>query len=164
MITVKLKRKLQYRGHVIKQSVRPWRVLQALYHLKHTMKNPYYSDIEINEHRDEDAARDSEELWSSITANEETAEENSFSITPADVDKMEESTENSNDSDQEEEDYTSTLRGLQFDLCLEPNDMSSDKDLLLSIAPGEGKNHGAFFSDKNNEELAFPTLFPNGRF
>ena len=168
MITVKLKRKLQYRGHVIKQSVRPWRVLQALYHLKHTVKNPHYSDIEINEHWDEDAARDNDELWSSMTANEETAEENTFCIKPADVDKMEESTEDSNDSDQEEENHdeddTAQLRGLPFDSCLEPKDMSSDQDLLLSIAPGEGKKPLSLYSDKNNEELAFPTLFPNGRF
>ena len=168
MITVKLKRKLQYRGHVIKQSVRPWRVLQALYHLKRTVKNPHYSDIEINEHWDEDAARDNDELWSSMTANEETAEENSFCIKPADVDKMEESTEDSNDSDQEEENHdeddTAQLRGLPFDSCLEPKDMSSDQDLLLSIAPGEGKKPLSLYSDKNNEELAFPTLFPNGRF
>ena len=168
MITVKLKRKLQYRGHVIKQSVRPWRVLQALYHLKHTVKNPHYSDIEINEHWDEDAARDNEELWSSMTANEETSEENSFSITSAEYDKMEESTESNNDSDQDEENHdeddTSQLRGLPFDSCLEPKDMSSDKDLLLSIAPGEGKKPLSLYSDKNNEELAFPTLFPNGQF
>lgn len=31
-ITVKLKGKLMYRGHVLKQSIRPWKVLCALYH------------------------------------------------------------------------------------------------------------------------------------
>ena len=168
IITVKLKRKLQYRGHVIKQSVRPWRVLQALYHLKHTAKNQHYSDVEINEHWDEDAAHDNEELWSSMTAKEESADENSFHIKPSDVDKTTSSTDDINDSDQEEENYdqeeTAQLRGLPFDSCLEPKDISSDKDLLLSIAPGEGKKPVSLYSDKNNEELAFPTLFPKGRF
>ena len=168
IITVKLKRKLQYRGHVIKQSVRPWRVLQALYHLKHTAKNHHYRDVEINEHWDEDAAHDNEELWSSMTAKEELADENSFHIKPSDVDKMESSTDDINDSDQEEEncdqEETAQLRGLPFDSCLEPKDISSDKDLLLSIAPGEGKKPVSLYSDKNNEELAFPTLFPKGRF
>ena len=81
---------------------------------------------------------------------------------------MEKSTEDTNDSDQEEETHdekdTAQLRGLHFDSCLEPKDMSSDKDLLLSIAPGEGKKPLSLYSDKNNEELAFPTLFPKGRF
>ena len=166
IITVKLKRKLQYRGHVIKQCVHPWRVLQALYHLKHTVKNPHYSDIVINEHWDEDAAHENEELWSSMTENEEQAEENSFCISPADVDIVENSTDNTVGSDEEEEDQDNTaqLRGLPFDSCLQPRDMSSDKDLLLSIAPGEGKKPLSLYSDKNNEEMAFPTLFPNGRF
>ena len=35
---------------------------------------------------------------------------------------------------------------------------------MYSIAPGEDKQPLSFFSDKQSEELAFPVLFPKGRF
>lgn len=72
-ITVKLKRKLTYRGHVRKQSIRPWKFLCALYHLKHVQNNPHYNDITICEHW--------REIWAHFTNEEadntqETSEEN----------------------------------------------------------------------------------------
>ena len=35
---------------------------------------------------------------------------------------------------------------------------------MYSVAPGEDKQPLSFFSDKQSEELAFPVLFPKGRF
>ena len=34
----------------------------------------------------------------------------------------------------------------------------------LSIAPGEGEQHRSILNDSFCEELAFPYLFPNGKF
>ena len=46
IIIVKLKRKLQYRGHVYFESVRPNFILRFLQYLK--LNNPLYHDIEID--------------------------------------------------------------------------------------------------------------------
>jgi len=46
-LTVKLKSKLQYRGHTIKQVIRPWKVLTAVYYLE--MNNKAYTDVAIND-------------------------------------------------------------------------------------------------------------------
>ena len=64
-LTVKLKRKLQYRGHVIKQVIRPWKILSALYYLK--MNNKHYTDVAINEQWQEDASTENPNLWESLT-------------------------------------------------------------------------------------------------
>lgn len=44
------------------------------------------------------------------------------------------------------------------------NDKHSTGIEVYSIAPGEDKQPLSFFSDKQSEELAFPVLFPKGRF
>ena len=44
-VTVKLKRKLQYRGHVFEQNVRPTKIEEALHILKNNLRNPLYSDV-----------------------------------------------------------------------------------------------------------------------
>ena len=46
IVSVRLKRKLEYRGHVLFETIRPNFVFQLLHFLKNN--NPLYSDIEIN--------------------------------------------------------------------------------------------------------------------
>ena len=41
---------------------------------------------------------------------------------------------------------------------------SSARNEIFSIAPGEGKHPVHFMTDKLCEEMAFPTLFPTGKF
>jgi hypothetical protein len=53
---------------------------------------------------------------------------------------------------------------LIYDSCLQPKDISADKDFLLNLAPGEGRRPIGMFADKHSEEMAFPTLFPSGTF
>ena len=43
------------------------------------------------------------------------------------------------------------------------NEQSSGKE-IYSIAPGENKYPVLFMTDKQCEELAFPVLFPKGRY
>ena len=44
------------------------------------------------------------------------------------------------------------------------NNKQSVGNEVYSIAPGENKEPLSFFTDKQSEELAFPVLFPKGRF
>ena len=66
-ITVKVKRKLTYRGHVFSHTVRPRKVRNALRTLKHDLKNPLYDDVIINEHWMEECMQHNQELWESLT-------------------------------------------------------------------------------------------------
>ena len=43
------------------------------------------------------------------------------------------------------------------------NEQSSGNE-IYSIAPGENKHPVSFMTDKQCEELAFPVLFPKGRY
>lgn len=71
-----------------------------------------------------------------------------------------------NDSQAEEvnEDERSKLSGLQFNTCIQPKDLCKDNEMILTVAPGEGKKPISFEVDKQVEELTFPQLFPTGRF
>ena len=68
MIMVRLKRKLMYRGHVYSQNIRPQKIMDALYILQHTLGNPLYADIAVNESWQRDSNADSPELWGSLTS------------------------------------------------------------------------------------------------
>lgn len=67
-ITVKLKRKIEYRGHVIVQSIRPLKIMESLQHLKNEQKNPHYQDIIINDNWPEDSSEDNPQLWEALTS------------------------------------------------------------------------------------------------
>ena len=177
-ITVKLKRKLEYRGHVILQSVRPWKIMEALEHLKLHQNNPHYKDIVINENWQDESFTDDPQLWEALTANN-TSDNGTIHLVPSTTENSEEdeettndttertNTSNENDNSDDEDDSNevedrSEITGLPYDSCLQPKDLSADKDFLLNLAPGEGKKPVGMFTDKNSEEMAFPCLFPSG--
>ncbi|VDI58300.1 Hypothetical predicted protein [Mytilus galloprovincialis] len=165
-ITVKLKRKIEYRGHVIQQSVRAWKVLQALYYLKSFSKNPHYDDIVINENWQDESSNDNGELWDALTLN---AQPNSQAVhvlpsTEGRDESDDVNPKDDDDTDNDELEDRSELTGLSYDTCLQPKDMSADKDFLLNITPGEGKKPTGMFADKHNEEMTFPAFFPTESF
>lgn len=48
--------------------------------------------------------------------------------------------------------------------CIQPKDLSSEDNIILSIALGKGKKPKGFDDDKFSEQLSFPHLFPTGMF
>ena len=62
-----------------------------------------------------------------------------------------------NDEDQEEEsddehhppvdDERNRLSGLQFNTCIQPNDIAADNNILLNFAPGENKKTKSFHTE-----------------
>jgi hypothetical protein len=153
-IKVKLKRKIEYRGHVMVQHIRPWKIMGALQHLKTVERNPHFEDIVINEHWQKDCWADDEQLWEALTA-EDTSTTEAVHVTPStsgdNNDNTPDEVASSDDIDDEIEDRTE-LTGLPFDSCLQPKDLSADKEFLLNLAPGEGKKPVGMFSDKHNEQ------------
>ena len=70
---MKLKRKLQYRGHYMYNFVRPDKVIAALDWLK--TNNPLYNNIEVNSEWVQQAVTDNRTLWNALTAHHEDADD-----------------------------------------------------------------------------------------
>ena len=134
LVVVKLKRKLCYRGHAYFELVRPELIYQALTYLKEN--NTLYSDININ-------------LGNMPN--------NLLSLSDDDSDQ-----ESENIDTQEEVENPLNLHRFNFQETLFiPNVLSSEE---VNIAPGEGKQPTSVLNDECCEELAFPYLFPRGKF
>ena len=135
LLIVKLKRKLSCRGHVYFEAVRPELICQALMYLK--QNNSLYCDIGI-------------------------ALEN----IPNDLLSLSENSDNHQEFDkantlEEDENPLDLHRFNSQKTMFVPNMTTTEQ---ISIAPGERKKPTSILNDKYCEELAFPCLFPEGKF
>jgi hypothetical protein len=106
-----------YRGRVMVQHIRPWKIMGALQHLKTVERNPHFEDTVINEHWQKDCWADDEQLWEALTA-EDTSTTEAVHVTPStsgdNNDNTPDEVASSDDIDDEIEDRTE-LTGLPFD-------------------------------------------------
>ena len=161
VIPVRLKRKIQYRGHVLMQNIRPQKIRDALSLLKYGLSNPLYDDVVVNEDWESSSRAADSNLWDTLTREPNNIE-------TEDIEGNDEGSDEDEEENQEDaipnEDENSKLRGLPFDSCLQPKAVTADTNLMLNVAPGEGKKPEPFEKDQNSEELSFPHLFPSGKF
>ena len=173
MIMLKLKRKLEYRGHVYFQSVRPKLLLHALAFLKEN--NHLYANVDINME-----TIPSELLELETNEHSSTASNYSSVLSIQNCNEVGNSMLPSEDFEPENEDPLNQYRNQTAETCLQsylpcssitntPQNLSDTNSGLsgneiTSIAPGENKCHIPFMLDKNCKELSFPVLFPTGRF
>ena len=176
IIMLKLKRKMEFRGHVYFQAVRPQLILNALMWLK--MNNPLYDNIcididKIDRHL-KTLQQNDVNLDDSTLNNDNHPTESGISD---DTSSNNENGENvSTPADEENDDPLNEYRAPTSETCLqsiipdypvtvEQNDnVSSQGDEVYAIAPGETKHPVSFMADKQCEELAFPILFPKGKY
>ena len=156
IIMLKLKRKLQFRGHVYFQAVRPQLVENALNWLLEN--NPLYRNVITD--------------MSNIDENLKTLQQND---TSTDNGKSAKLTANEDDEIEENDDPLNTHRQATNETCLQSvlpdypvtlqhSQSDSLGNEIYDIAPGENKHPTSIMTDKNCEQLAFPVLFPKGRF
>lgn len=140
---------------------------------KNVHNNPLYNDITINEHWHEICEAENPNLWEHLTNEEsdnfpETLTENQNSNSTQNSVKNKESEKGEEDEDTDEDNNDETihnkLSGLPYDTCIQPKDLTTDTDFLLSLAPGEGKKPLSIHTDKHGEEMSFPHLFPSEKF
>lgn len=143
IILVKLKRKMEFRGHVYFESVRPNCVHEALEYLKQF--NPFYGNILINMNN-----IDKELIC--LADVDFVVDKNEFLLT---VENDDENLEEDNPLD-----HYSTNSNESFII---PN-IYNEQQNILDIAPGENKSPESFLKDEFCEEQAFPFLFPKGKF
>ena len=143
LVSIKLKRKLQFRGHVCFQNVSPENIYQSLQYLK--QNNDLYHDILI------------------------------------DIDEISDDLINLSEKDENESEIAEPpeIKFIDDNNCLEINEDPLDQYRLngpetllipdkppeqISIAPGENQIPTSILTDDHCEELAFPCLFPTGKF
>ena len=191
---MKLKRKIQFRGHVYFEAVRPEFVMTALNWLK--AYNILYKDIQIDctnisteltsIMNDEEIDHTNSLLINSPQNNlEKNTYENTVNSANSDnsvnvgVNSLANNTPSNNMEVQNEEEVEDSLnehRSPANKTCLqsvipdyplvteEHNSNNSTGREIYNIAPGENKHPVSLMTDKQWEELAFPVLFPNGKF
>ena len=164
IIMLKLKRKIAFRGHVYFQAVRPDIVINALNWLK--INNPLYCDMTVNIKNIDINLTELQEQPSSISdaklpvVSNESCEKNAVD----------------DENEEERDDPLNEFRTPTTETCLQSvlpdypitkeqnRNTNSSGNEVFNIAPGENKHPVSFMTDKQCEELAFPVLFPKGRF
>ena len=170
IIMLKLKRKLQFRGHVYFQAVRPEFIVNALMWLR--MNNPLYSNVVTSiENIDPSVTKfedcDTHVSSSTCTDNEVCSSNQNSSK----QDTMQPADDNEEEKDDPLNEYRAPINQTclqsvipDYPVTVELNSNNSSGNEVYNIAPGENKHPVSLMTDKQCEELAFPVLFPKGRF
>ena len=162
LIRVKLKRKLEYKGHHMCQDVNPHKVKQALIWLKEN--NPEYEDIDID-FEDFDNSMNDQLIQTQQTELSEIDGVNAESDTDDDTSQHGESDPNEENAEAqsiENDDVTNSSAPLYS--FLHPADFAqymADKhdSSILALAPGEGNSPEKVLE---MEAKCFPAEFPDG--
>ena len=167
IISLKLKRKLEYRQAYLHDTIRPEKVITALHYLKNN--NPLYTDIEINEDWIRTWQGEDNDLYNGLFLNKD---DNAISVgdmnsSDCNSNESESGGRKENNTDEiEKEDLIALeenckLRDLPYDTCLQ-NELPEEANQIFSIAPGEGNKPIPLLTDTLFEELANPDKFPYG--
>ena len=180
IISLKLKRKLEYKQAYLHDTIRPEKVITALKYLKNN--NPMYSDININENWIQTWQQLDQELYDGVFDIEEAGETSEMNSQDQ-VQKSNEVGENDNNSsgddqcdieerhcslsNDEKEDVIAMeenckLRDLPYDTCLQ-SELLEEANQIFLIAPGQGSKPIPLLTDKSFEELSNPDKFPSGK-
>ena len=155
LVPVELKKKLEYRGHSMYQSIRPDVVLHALHTLKEN--NPLYEDVDLDTDWLKKCMEEEEELCAALIEAEQQ-------LNTSDEESGEESPEKSSDDKEDDtEENAERLRGIPYNTCLQPA-CEFPEGSVITFAPGEGEHPVSLMTDNQCEVLAFPSLFPSGKF
>ena len=153
---LKLKRKLEFRGHVYFQAVRPQLVENALNWL--VQNNPLYNNVTTD--------------MSNIHENLQNLQQDDLLTDSTTSEKV---PSNNDNEIEENDDPLNTHRQATHKTCLQsvlpdyPVTLQQSQNCSLGkeiydIAPGESRHPTSIMTDKECEQLAFPVLFPKGRF
>ena len=159
LLLLKLKRKLEYRGHVYFEAVRPEMIVQVLEHLKQI--NHLYRDTEI------DLTNLPVELIFVDENNVQNIPNSKVGKSNTMFDSGHQISCPNNESDGNIEEEDNPLDTFRF--AADETTMMSKIPIRIdpdgtSIAPGQYKTPVPIFSDRYCEEMAFPLLFPTGKF
>ena len=168
LLHVKLKRKLEYHGHVFFETVRPVSLDRLLRFLKEN--NPLYLNVVVKTEiipphfslsnvfdSSCEQSMNGDFVVNNVVHVQEMVKDINDAI-PIFIDDKKETIE-------EAASYLDDYRSIANETCLVSlNPQTSVDNDCINIAPGEGKQPNSILSDQFCEELAFPFLFPAGMF
>jgi len=176
IVLVKLKRKLEYRGHMYFESVRPGFIYRVLQHL--IARNHLYRDIEVNTDNIpsnlvnlniEETTDCNLDLLNTLSNN--VNKPISVLVVKASSDNNRPNNASNNDgidiNELETTENPLDIYRLPADetTLMSHNPTTEDiENEILNLAPGEGVNPISVLNDDYCEELAHPHLFPTGQF
>jgi hypothetical protein len=172
LIAVKLKRKIEYRGHVQYKVIDTAKLQTALNYLQR--HNPHYADVEIDDawqvENDEIELLIGRENTTETNESHDNQSDNSSQNTDDyDVgENMNKDAAAESDEDGEDNpDPRDPFCAVPFDSCLQPPDLRTEaiaefENMVYSVAPAQGNKPISMFrpGDKDTEAMSFPTLFP----
>ncbi|XP_066288772.1 uncharacterized protein [Branchiostoma lanceolatum] len=187
-VKVKLKKKLEYRGHYMYRQISPLKVDTALQYL--VDNNKHYNGVSVDtdwvvpwteeggfiqpaitetehghddtqNHTDGEQQEGSDMVRAAIDGMED--EEMDNILGQINVEKVTEEAALNEDDDDDQ------LRGLPHDTCLQPVDIGQDfldhyDEHVLCVAPGEGNRPVFVFKEVGGEAMSFPVQFPTGEY
>ena len=190
IVSLKLKRKLEYKQAYLHDTICPEKVITALHYLKNN--NPLYANIEINEDWIRSWQDADNDMYNRVFVNEgdtvvsmgnDTGKDPTYKQMPdinsdnSPLDSMNDSecensesennrSKESNRNEIEEQDRIALeenckLRDLPYNTCLQ-NELPEEANQVFSIALGEGNKPIPLLTDTLFEELANPDKFPYG--
>ena len=190
IVSLKLKRKLEYKQAYLHDTICPEKVITVLNYLKNN--NPLYADIEINEDWIRSWQDADNDLYNGVFVNEDdnaismesdkerNSTKNQMSDSNCDSTQLDstndcDSDNSASESDRAKKNNTNEiekedlialeenckLRDLPYDTCLQ-NELPEEANQVFSIAPGEGNKPIPLLTDTLFEELANPDKFPYG--
>ena len=183
IVSLKLKRKLEYKQAYLHDVICPEKVISALHNLKNN--NPLYAEIEINEDWIRGWQDGDNDMYDGIFLDEnDKAEASNHKQMPnincdnVPLDNIDDSDCDSNESDSdktqqdnsneiEKEDLIALeenckLRDLPYDTCPQ-SELPGEANQVFSIAPGQGNRPIPLLTDTLFEELANLDKFPFGK-
>ena len=166
LISVSLKRKLDYKTTHIKQLIDIKKIYKFLHHLKYEAKNKYYQfyddynvfmercDKEKEDNLDDDIIEDLD-----ICQKKETSK-----------DEINVANDSDKEDEKEDEEYRQkdVVRKFQFDYdmttCMVPRYPEAIQDQECNVAPGEGKIPTNILKEDDWDLKSFPNLHPSGQY
>ena len=156
IIPVKLKRKQEYKSHVFYEHVRPNKVVEAFHWLQ--VNNIHYQEVtDTTDNWEENSSVQDSELWNHLTQSSDILVDDSMASFQNNV----QDSENLDHSDIEILDQHVEQ---PLDTCIQGSDLALDVSKAINFSPAEGKTPVGFMMDHGCEEMAFPKLFPTGKF
>jgi hypothetical protein len=166
-VPVKLKKRLNYSGHSLYQSIRPLSVMEGLRWL--CDHNPLYLLTCLNENWEENGIIDDPDMLelveeeNKIESMEINCDEYSEKEIEQEQDLVEKNDKEMGETNEERE--ANRLRGLPYNTCLQPDyALLESENSILCLAPGQDQKPKSLFTDKQSEVLSFPKIFPMGRY
>ena len=171
-LKVKLKRRLQYKGHFQYQTLNVNKVKKALKKLIEIHSE--YSNIHIDNSPEvisqtNDARRNREDTDVESPEIISQTDDTQGYVEDTDVESLDESNnsvtnvENEVDQSQSED----SAQGPYLDTCIQPSDIGQEvlayDNNVYCIAPAEGNKPASLFSIPKIEAMAFPVQFPDGK-